>query len=185
MLSSASYLRKDNSDDTSLYPENMSNINFSLSRQNSISYNHVYFSWTPSDIHLQGDADSDGDGVKDSEDADDDNDGLLDVEDADDDGDGVEDEDEDNDGDGITNEGEVKLKYEFLEVENDCKLFTHCILLFQMTQMTTVMESWMAMRTTMATVWRMTKTAMTMAMVFLTSMMSSKWCELKTHSSAN
>ena len=55
-----------------------------------------------------GDADSDGDGVKDSEDADDDNDGLLDVEDADDDGDGVEDEDEDNDGDGITNEGKQR-----------------------------------------------------------------------------
>ena len=113
VLSSASYLRKDNSDDTSLYPENMSNINLSLSCQNSISYNHVYFSWTLFDIHLQGDADSDGDGVKDSEDADDDNDGLLDVEDADDDGDGVEDEDEDNDGDGITNEGEVKLKFDF------------------------------------------------------------------------
>ena len=57
-----------------------------------------------------GDADSDGDGVKDSEDADDDNDGLLDVEDADDDGDGIEDEDEDNDGDGISNEGKL---YEF------------------------------------------------------------------------
>ena len=56
-----------------------------------------------------GDADSDGDGVKDSEDADDDNDGLLDVEDADDDGDGVEDEDEDNDGDGISNEGKIYL----------------------------------------------------------------------------
>ena len=60
--------------------------------------------------------------MKDSEDADDDNDGLLDVEDADDDGDGVEDEDEDNDGDGITNEGEVKLKFDLLEAENECKL---------------------------------------------------------------
>merc|ERR1712002_1349600 len=47
-----------------------------------------------------GDADSDGDGIKDSADDDDDNDGLLDTEDADDDGDGIEDEDEDHDGDG-------------------------------------------------------------------------------------
>merc|ERR1712032_510712 len=43
---------------------------------------------------MGGDADSDGDGVKDSEDADDDNDG-------------VEDEDEDNDGDGISNEDDT------------------------------------------------------------------------------
>ena len=113
--------------------------------------------------------------MKDSEDADDDNDGLLDVEDADDDGDGVEDEDEDNDGDGITNEGEVKLKFDFLEVENDCKLISHFILLFQMTQMTTVMESWMAMRTTMATGLRTTKIVTTTEMAFLMWMTSCKW----------
>merc|ERR1711862_384590 len=47
-----------------------------------------------------GDADSDGDGIKDSADDDDDNDGLLDSEDIDDDGDGIKDEDEDHDGDG-------------------------------------------------------------------------------------
>merc|ERR1711936_891967 len=50
-----------------------------------------------------GDADSDGDGIKDSADDDDDNDGLLDTEDIDDDGDGIKDEDEDHDGDGVVN----------------------------------------------------------------------------------
>ena len=71
----------------------------------------IYFIFQKNCTHKKilspGDADSDGDGVKDSEDADDDNDGLLDVEDADDDGDGVEDEDEDLDGDGISNEGKL------------------------------------------------------------------------------
>jgi hypothetical protein len=58
---------------------------------------------------LIGDADSDGDGLKDSEDGDDDNDGLLDVEDADDDGDGISDGDEDHDGDGISNESKSRF----------------------------------------------------------------------------
>merc|ERR1711899_321981 len=50
-----------------------------------------------------GDADSDGDGIKDSVDDDDDNDGLLDNVDADDDGDGLLDGEEDDDGDGVVN----------------------------------------------------------------------------------
>merc|ERR1711878_102585 len=53
-----------------------------------------------------GDADSDGDGIKDSVDDDDDNDGLLDNVDADDDGDGIKDEDEDHDGDGLSNKND-------------------------------------------------------------------------------
>merc|ERR1712147_543092 len=49
-----------------------------------------------------GDADSDGDGIKDSVDDDDDNDGLLDNVDADDDGDGLSNKnDPDDDGDGL------------------------------------------------------------------------------------
>merc|ERR1711936_200316 len=51
-----------------------------------------------------GNADSDGDGIKDAVDDDDDNDGLLDTDDADDDGDGVLDGDEDDDGDGVEND---------------------------------------------------------------------------------
>ena len=94
-------LRKDNST-----PKKGPGTQKSISRMNC---NLLYIS---KELHAQkilssGDADSDGDGVKDSEDADDDNDGLLDVEDADDDGDGVEDEDEDLDGDGISNEGKL------------------------------------------------------------------------------
>ena len=56
-----------------------------------------------------GDADSDGDGIKDSVDDDDDNDGLLDNVDADDDGDGIKDEDEDHDGDGLSNKSRKKI----------------------------------------------------------------------------
>jgi len=56
-----------------------------------------------------GDADSDGDGIKDSVDDDDDNDGLLDNVDADDDGDGIKDEDEDHDGDGLSNKSRKKF----------------------------------------------------------------------------
>ena len=58
-------------------------------------------------LPILGDADSDGDGIKDSADDDDDNDGLLDTEDIDDDGDGIKDEDEDHDGDGLSNKSRI------------------------------------------------------------------------------
>ena len=93
-------LRKDNST-----PKKGPGTQKSISRVNCNLL--IYISKELHKKFSPGDADSDGDGVKDSEDADDDNDGLLDVEDADDDGDGVEDEDEDLDGDGISNEGKL------------------------------------------------------------------------------
>ena len=63
-----------------------------------------------------GDADSDGDGIKDSADDDDDNDGLLDTEDIDDDGDGIKDEDEDHDGDGLSNKSRICFMAMFCQV---------------------------------------------------------------------
>merc|ERR1712029_657144 len=74
-----------------------------------------------------GDADSDGDGIKDSADDDDDNDGLLDNVDNDDDGDGIKDEDgdgtldgdEDDDGDGVINRSDADDDNDGVLDEND------------------------------------------------------------------
>merc|ERR1711955_60900 len=65
------------------------------------------------------DADSDGDGIKDSADDDDDNDGLLDNVDNDDDGDGTLDGDEDDDGDGVINKKDADDDNDGVLDEND------------------------------------------------------------------
>merc|ERR1712025_1529881 len=64
-----------------------------------------------------GDADSDGDGIKDSADDDDDNDGLLDN--VDNDGDGTLDGDEDDDGDGVLNKKDADDDNDGILDEND------------------------------------------------------------------
>merc|ERR1711872_603870 len=66
-----------------------------------------------------GDADSDGDGIKDSADDDDDNDGLPNKTDPDDDGDGTLDGDEDDDGDGVINRSDADDDNDGVLDEND------------------------------------------------------------------
>merc|ERR1712133_332622 len=68
-----------------------------------------------------GDADSDGDGIKDSADEDDDNDGdgLPNKTDPDDDGDGTLDGDEDDDGDGVINRSDADDDNDGVLDEND------------------------------------------------------------------
>merc|ERR1712114_149828 len=68
-----------------------------------------------------GDADSDGDGIKDSADDDDDHDGdgLSNKNDPDDDGDGTLDGDEDDDGDGVLNKKDADDDDDGILDEND------------------------------------------------------------------
>merc|ERR1711862_866740 len=68
-----------------------------------------------------GDADSDGDGIKDSVDDDEDNDGdgLSNKNDPDDDGDGLLDGEEDDDGDGVVNAKDADDDNDGILDEND------------------------------------------------------------------
>ena len=118
-----------------------------------------------------GDADSDGDGVKDSADGDDDNDGILDVNDADDDGDGIEDEDEDHDGDGISNEVNVVTNVVYVDPPPP-----------SMTLTTMVTASRTVTRMMTATVSRTTRMLMTMATVLPMSTTNFKFVLKQYHS---